>query len=78
MYKYHSSLGFLPIKNNEEGKCIHNEIFKNIPHFIKNCLCVNFLQDGFGVYNDRVRIIKIWVVTPITDYMVLLYFFQNN
>ena len=27
MYKYYSGLGFLPIKNNEEVKYIHNEEF---------------------------------------------------
>ena len=34
MYQYYSRLGFFPIKHNEEGKYIHNEIFNNIPHFI--------------------------------------------
>ena len=35
IYKYYSLLGVFPIKHIEEGKDIHNEIFKNIPHFIK-------------------------------------------
>ena len=43
MYQYNSYLGFLPIKHNVEGKTIHNEIFNNIPHFIKNCLHVDFI-----------------------------------
>ena len=46
MYKYYSILWFLPIKYNVEVKYINNEIFNNIPHFVKNHLCVNFLQDG--------------------------------
>ena len=47
MYKYYSRCWFSPIKNNEEGKYGHNEMFNNIPHFIKNFLHVYFLQDGF-------------------------------
>ena len=51
MYEYNYCLGFSPIKHNEEGKYIHNEIFNNIPHFIRNRQRVDFLQDGFVVYN---------------------------
>ena len=39
MYEYYSNIGFSPIKHNEEGEYIHNEIFNNIPHFIKT-VCV--------------------------------------
>ena len=43
MYTYYYRLGFYPIKNNEEGKNIHNEIFNNIPHFIKKfCMLIVF------------------------------------
>ena len=58
MCKYYSCIGILPIKHNEEGKYVHNEIFENIPHFIKNCLHVSFLQDGFSMYNNKVLIHK--------------------
>ena len=47
MYKHYPRLGVLTIKISEEGKNIHNEILNNIPHIIKNCLHVNFLQDDF-------------------------------
>ena len=47
MYKHYSFLGFYPIKHNEEGKYTHNEIFNNIPHFIKKRLHINCLQYGF-------------------------------
>ena len=46
MDKCYSGLGFHPIKHNEKEKN-HNEIFNNVPHFIKNDLHVNFLQDSF-------------------------------
>ena len=49
IYKYYSRLGFIPIKHNEEGGNIHNEIFNILPHFIQNCPRVNFLHDGFFV-----------------------------
>ena len=51
MYKYYYRLVFLPIKHNDEGKYIHNEIFNNIPHLIKTRQRVDFIQDGFVVYN---------------------------
>ena len=47
MYKYDSNLGFFTNKKQREVKDIHNEVFKNIPHFIKNCLYVSCLQDIF-------------------------------
>ena len=47
MYKYYSCLGFHPIEHNEEGKDIHNEIFNNMQHFIKNRLHVDVFQDVF-------------------------------
>ena len=47
MYKYYSRLGFLLIKHNGEGNKIYKEIFNNIPHFTKNRLRVNCLQDIF-------------------------------
>ena len=59
MYKYYSRFGFLPIKHNEKGKYIHNEIFNNIPHFIKNRLHVDCLQDGFVMYKNEVILRKI-------------------
>ena len=52
MNKYYSHLGFSPIKHNEEGKDIHNEIFNNIPHFIKNRMHVDFLQYRFVLYKN--------------------------
>ena len=72
MNKYYSCLGLSLIKNNEEGKYIHNEIFNNISHFIKNCLRVNFLQDAFVMYNDKLLICKREVVPPIPDYIILI------
>ena len=74
MYKYHSRLEFLPIKHNEEVKYIHNEIFNNMPHFIKNFLCVDCLQDGFVVYKNKVIIRKIEFIPNILDYMIPAYF----
>ena len=56
MYKYYYHLGFFTIKNDEEIKYIHNKIFNNIPHFIKNRLRVDFLQDGIAVYRNKVNI----------------------
>ena len=47
IYKYNFYLEFIPVKKNEEGKEIHDEIFNNIPHFIKNCLYVKCLQYNF-------------------------------
>ena len=47
MYKHYSCLGFSPIKNKEEWKYIHNKIFNNIPHFIKNRFHIDCIQDGF-------------------------------
>ena len=47
IYKYYSRLGFIPTKQKQDGKQIHNEIFNNIPHFIKNSLHVNFSSRRF-------------------------------
>ena len=70
MYKYYSCTGFFPIKHNEEGKDIHSKIFNNIPHLIKNRMHVDFLQDGFVVYKNKLIIRKIEVIPIITDYMI--------
>ena len=43
VYKYYSCLGRFKIKHNEEGKCIHNKIFKNMPHFILKNVFVSAL-----------------------------------
>ena len=47
MYKYYSHLGFLLIKQNEEGNYIHKELFNNITHFIKKFPHVNCIHDDF-------------------------------
>ena len=78
VYEYHSRLGFLSIKHDEEGKDIHNDIFNNIPYFIKNCLHFNCLQDRFVMYNDKVLRIKQEVVPPIPDSVIPVYSCQNN
>ena len=59
MYKYCSCLGVFPIKHNAEGKYINNEIFNNIPHFIKNRSHANIIQDGFVAYEDKLIMCKI-------------------
>ena len=58
MYQYYSRLGFPQIKQIEEGKYIQNEIFNNIPNFIKNRLHVECIQDSFVMYNDKVILRK--------------------
>ena len=63
---------------NEDGKDIHNGIFKSIPHFIKNHLRANCLQDGFVMYNDEVLIHRLEVIPRIHGSMVLVDFCQNN
>ena len=70
MYTYYYHIVFSSIKQNEEGKYIHNEIFKNIPHFIKNHIHVDFIQDGFVKYRDRLLIQKIEVITPVPGSMI--------
>ena len=70
MYKYYSRLEFLPIKQNKEGKDIPNEIFNNIPHFIKSLLHVDFIQYGFVMYKDKVTIHKRELVIPIPYSMI--------
>ena len=47
MYSYYYRILFTPIKLNEGVKYIHNEIFNNIPHFIKNHLHGDCIQYGF-------------------------------
>ena len=59
MYKYYYRIEFFPIKTNEEGKDIHDEIFNNIPHLIKTHMRVDCLQDGFVIYTNRVILSKI-------------------
>ena len=78
MYKYYSHLGFSQSTNNEEGKYIHNEIFNNIPHFIKNCLHVDFLKYDFVMYKDKVIICKGGVIIPITGFMMPVDLCQKN
>ena len=70
MHKYYSHLGFFPLKHNEERKYIHNEIFNNIPHFIKNRLHFDFIQDDFSMYNDKLLIRKIQVIPTTPDTMM--------
>ena len=48
----------------------HSEIFNNIPHFIKNCLHVDYLQDGFVMYKNKIILLKREVVPHITDSMI--------
>ena len=49
---------------------IHNEIFNNIPYFIKNRLHVDCLQDSFVIYNDKLILHKREVIFNIPDYMI--------
>ena len=51
---------------------------KNIPHFIKNRLHVDCLQGGFVMYNDKVILLKIELIPPITDSMIPVDFCQNS
>ena len=75
--KYYSCLEFTPIKK-RKGQYIHKEALNNIPHFIKNCLCINCLQVGFVMYNDKLIILKREVITDINDSMIPVNFCQNN
>ena len=77
MYKYYSHLGFSPIKHDWEGKDVHNEIFNNIPHFIKNRLRVYFIQDSFVLCNNKVILLQIEVIHPIPGYMISVYLCKN-
>ena len=70
IYKYYSCLVFFLIKHNEEVKDIYNEIFNNIPHFIKNHLPVDCLQDVFVMYNNKVKLCKIEVIPVIHDSVI--------
>ena len=58
------------IKHNDKEKCIQNEIFNNIPHFIKKRLHVDCLRDRFVMYKDKVIISKRELIPPIPDYML--------
>ena len=78
IYKYYSHLGFLSINTQQGRENIHHEIFNNIPHFIKNRLHVNFIQDGFVMYENKVIIRKRKTMSPIPDYMIPLYCCQKN
>ena len=78
MYKYYSCVGFSYIKQNEEVNDIHNEIFNNIPHFIKICLHDDFIQDGLVMYRNKILILKREVIPPIHDYMIPVAFCQNK
>ena len=70
MYKYYSCIGFFPIKNNEEVKDVHNEIFNNIPHFVKNRLHVDCLQDGSVMYKNKVILSKREFIHTIPEFMM--------
>ena len=52
MYKCYSRLVFSQ-SNTTMNKKDENEILNNIPHFIKNRLDVDCIQDGFVMYNDK-------------------------
>ena len=57
---------------------MNEELFNNIPHFIKNRCHLKCLQGYFTMYNDTV-LIRIWeVVPPIPYYMIPEYFCQKN
>ena len=68
---------FYQSTHNEEVKYIHNEIFNNIPHFIKNRLCFDCLQVGFVVYKNKVVIFKREFIPSIPDYMIPVYFIKK-
>ena len=78
MYKYYSHIGFSLIKHNKEGKDIHNEIFNNIPYFIQKCPQVDFIQDGFVMYKNKVIIFKIEVINPSLGSIIPEDFSQEN
>ena len=69
---------FSPIKHNEEVKDIYNRIFNNIPHFIKNRLHVDCLQDGFLTYKNKVIIFKRIFIRPIPDSIIPVDLRQKN
>ena len=77
-YKYYTFLGFIPIKNNEEGKNIHEEVFNNLIHVIKNCPHVNCFQDGLVVYSDKVLLCTRYVIPTITDSIIPENLCKNN
>ena len=57
---------------------MHEGLFNNIPHFIKNSLRINCMQGVFVVYNDKVSICKQELVPQITYYAIPDYFCQKN
>ena len=57
---------------------MNDEMFNNIPHFIKNHLCGNCLQGDFVMYNYRVPIFKQEVFRTIPDSMIPVDLFQKN
>ena len=70
MYKHYYHLGFYLIKHNEKGKDTHNEIFNNIPDFVKNGLPVDCLKNGFVMYKNKVILRKRDLIPPIPDSMI--------
>ena len=68
---------FFLIKHNREGKDVDNEIFNNTPHFIKTRIRVNFIQDGFAVYNDTLLIFQPEFIPLIHGYMIPVDFRQK-
>ena len=74
MYTYYSRLGFFIIKNYEERRDIHNKVFNNIPHFIKNHLHLDYIQHTFVVYRDKLLISKREFIHNITDSIIPMYF----
>ena len=78
MYKYYSCLGFSPIKLKKEVEDIHNEVFNNIPHFIKNNLHVDCHQDDFFMYRNKVIVWKIEFIPPIIDSKIPIYLCKKN
>ena len=69
VYTYYSHLEFPQFKTMRKGKN-YNEMFNNIPHFIKNHLHVDYLQDGFVMYKNEEILLKKEVIPPIPDYMI--------
>ena len=73
MYKCYYHLEFLQIKQNEEGKYIHNKIFTNISHLNKNRLHVDCIP-----YKNKVIIQKRSFILPIPDSMITVDLFQKH
>ena len=47
-------------------------------YFIKNCFGVNYIEDGFVMYNANIILFKQEVITPIPDYMIPVKTFHEN